>query len=190
MSVMVMYGCGDDTDASIARIFAARGIGIVLTGGGIEPVERLAREVADAGGTVTTARVDPLDAAAVDRHLASVTRSAGRIDVCCSFVTVPPGISSVPVAVPGWSRPAYVPRYFLPARLAANRMITHGAGTILLISDRAGRDGEAVEPAWAVKQALVRNLTEECEPHGVVVADLPAPITPDVVASWWPTFSR
>ncbi|MEU8821842.1 SDR family NAD(P)-dependent oxidoreductase [Actinoplanes sp. NPDC048796] len=190
MSVVVMYGCGDDTDTSIIRTFAARGARVVLTGGDSEAVERLAHEAPAAAGAVTTVQVDPYDAAAVDRHLASVIRSAGQVDVCCSFVAVPTSISSVPVAVPGSVRPTFVPPYFLPARLAANHMIAHGSGAILVVSDRAGHDADAIEPAWVVKQALVRNLAEECEPHNVVVVDLPAPVTADAVTSWWPAFSR
>jgi NAD(P)-dependent dehydrogenase (short-subunit alcohol dehydrogenase family) len=181
-----MYGCGERTDSAIARGFAARGARFVLTGRDTAPVERLAREVTAAGGTATTARIDPRDPAAVDRHLASVLRPAGRVDVCCSFVATPARISSVPVMAPGSSRPTYVPPYLVPARLAANRMIASGFGTILLVSEEVEGDSGAGDPARAIRRALVRDLAAECEPHGVVVADLPAPVTPDAAASWWP----
>jgi 3-oxoacyl-[acyl-carrier protein] reductase len=175
--VVVVYGYRGDMDAPVIRALGAAGAGISLTGRQLEPVDRLARELAAGAGVVTTARVDPYDAAAVEDHLTSVLESAGRIDVCCSFVTVPAEITSVPLAT-GSSRPTYVPAYFLPARLAVTYMIGRGTGTLLLVGDRDGVTGSMFDPAAAVKRALVRDLREEGERHGVDVAELTTPVTP------------
>src|SRR5882757_1176063 len=87
--IAVIYGAGGAIGGAVARAFAREGAKVFLTGRRQAPVEAVAQEINLAGGSAVAAAVDALDEQAVDKHLKSVTESAGRVDISFDAVGIP-----------------------------------------------------------------------------------------------------
>ena len=85
----VIYAAGGAIGGGVARAFAREGARVVLTGRDVAKVDAVAEEIVAAGGVAETARVDALDAQAVDEHLSAVVETAGGLDI--SFNAIGPG---------------------------------------------------------------------------------------------------
>jgi 3-oxoacyl-[acyl-carrier protein] reductase len=73
----VIYGGGGAIGGAVARAFAREGATVHLAGRTLPPLQRVAKQVAAAGGVAETAQVDALDERAVDEHAEAVAASAG-----------------------------------------------------------------------------------------------------------------
>src|SRR5439155_10564959 len=106
-------------------------------------LERVAEEIAAAGGRAEAAEVDALDERAVDAHADAVVAKAGALDV--SFNTIGHGdVHGMPLlAMPyeDFARPitTAVRTLFLTARAAARHMATRRSGVILAITATTAR---------------------------------------------------
>jgi len=149
---------------------------VFLTGGNLGNVEAVAEEIVAAHGKAEAGQVDALDEKAIEHHLSSVTRDAGRIDISFNAITpVPqPGVQGVPIAklpVGSFTAPiaAYTRSHFLTARAAARRMVEKSSGVILMHTPEPARLGAALVggmgPAWAAMEAFNRNLSAEFGAH-------------------------
>jgi NAD(P)-dependent dehydrogenase (short-subunit alcohol dehydrogenase family) len=180
--VAVIYGAGGATGGAVARAFASEGAKVFVTGRLRAPVEAVAKEIVATGGSAEAAEVDALDEQAVDRHLQSVTDTAGRVDISFNAVGIPNGkIVGVPLIdldAEHFSLPitAYTTSYFLTARLAARRMIPNHSGVIMTVTALHSRMGIPLVggygPAQAAKEALTRDLSVELAPQGIRVVGL------------------
>src|SRR5262245_11146271 len=81
----VIYGGGGAIGGAVARVFAREGAKIFLAGRTRAKLDAVARDIAGAGGQVSTALVDVFDQGAVEKHADSV----GRIDIALNAVSVP-----------------------------------------------------------------------------------------------------
>src|SRR5262249_58043422 len=77
----VVYGAGGAIGGAVARAFASEGARVFLAGRGQASLDRVAAEIAKAGGAAETAQVDALDERAVEAHAAGVAAPAGGIDI-------------------------------------------------------------------------------------------------------------
>src|SRR4051812_37082271 len=77
----VIYGAAGAIGSAVSRAFAREGAQLFLAGRTLESVETVANELTKAGAMATPARVDALDRAAVEKHLAEVARVAGGVDI-------------------------------------------------------------------------------------------------------------
>src|SRR5262245_6888900 len=179
--VAVIYGAGGAVGGAVARAFAAEGATLFLAGRRQAPVEAVAKEVVSAGGSAEAAEVDALDERAVDRHLQSVTDTAGRVDVSFNAIGIPNPKSRAPLVeldAEQFALPiATYPRsYFLTSRLAARRMIPNNSGVIMTVTSTPARTGTPFVggggPAMAAVEALTRDLSAELAPHGIRVLGL------------------
>ncbi|HEX6325559.1 MAG TPA: SDR family oxidoreductase [Jiangellaceae bacterium] len=183
--VAVIYGAGGAIGGAVARAFAAEGAILFLTGRHLAPVEAVARDVAAAGA----AAVDALDEQAVDTHLQSVIRKAGRVDISFNAVGISNSeILGVPLADLGvelFNLPilTYAGSYFLTARHAARHMVPNRSGVIMTVTALHSRTGIALVggygPAMAAKEALTRDLSAELAPHGIRVVGLRPQAVPE-----------
>lgn len=82
----IIYGAGGSIGGAVARAFVREGATVHLTGRTMAPIEALAAQLRDSGGTVHTAQVDALDEAQVDAHADEVT-AAGGIDVSLNVIS-------------------------------------------------------------------------------------------------------
>ncbi len=176
--VAVIYGAGGAIGGALARAFAAEGAELFLTGRRLASVEVVANDVASA----EAAQVDALDERAVDKHLQSVIKKAGRANISLNAVGIPNatilGVPLVELDAEQFTAPiaAYTTSYFLTARVAARHMVPNRSGVIMTVTALHSRTGIPLVggygPAMAAKEALTRNLSAELAPDGVRVVGL------------------
>jgi NAD(P)-dependent dehydrogenase (short-subunit alcohol dehydrogenase family) len=82
----VIYGGGGAIGGAIAKAFARDGARVFLAGRTAAKLERVAGEIAAAGGAVEIAQLDVLDERAADAHAAAVAATAGGIDIALNAV--------------------------------------------------------------------------------------------------------
>lgn len=176
--IAVIYGAGGAVGGAVARAFAREGARVFLTGRNRSTVDAVAKEIVALRGNAESAQVDALDEGAVEDHLFSVMKAAGKIDITFNAITaVPqPGVQGVPIEklpVDSFIAPisAYSRSHFLTARAAARRMVEKGSGVILMHTPEPARLGltlvSGMGPAWAAMEALNRSLSAEFGPHGI-----------------------
>jgi NAD(P)-dependent dehydrogenase (short-subunit alcohol dehydrogenase family) len=178
----VIYGAGGAIGGAVARAFAREGARLFLTGRTMKSVERVAAEIADEGGVVTTAQVDALDERAVEEHASLVVEQAGAMDISFNAIGIPQqGVQGIPVvdlSAESFGSPitAYTRAHFLTARAAARRMAEAGSGVILTLTATPARLAApfvgGMAPAWAAVEAFSRTLAGELGPQGVRVVCL------------------
>jgi NAD(P)-dependent dehydrogenase (short-subunit alcohol dehydrogenase family) len=180
--IAVVYGAGGAIGGAVARAFGSEGAKLFLTGRLRAPVEAVAKDVVEAGGSAEAAEVDALDEQAVDGHLRSVIEQADRVDISFNAVGIPDskivGVPLVELDVEQFSLPiaAYATSYFLTARLAARHMVPNGSGVIMTVTAVPSRTGTPLNggygPAQAAKEALTRELSAELATQGIRVVGL------------------
>jgi len=192
----VIYGAGGAVGSAVARAFAQEGAKLFLAGHHLEPVKRVADQIAAEGWFAEAAQVDALDEQAVEKHASAIMKKVGSIDISFNSIGIPqPGIQGIPLAelsVDSFSLPiaTYLRSHFLTARAAVRRMIEKRSGVILMHTPEPARIGApligGMGPAWAALEALSRDLSAEYASHGIRVVCLrstgiPETATIDVV---------
>jgi hypothetical protein len=130
----IIYGAGG-IGGGVARTFAREGARVFLAARSRDKLDRVARDIAAAGGSVEVAVLDALDEQAVDEHARAVAARAGRIDV--SFNLISRGnVQGIPLAemtAADFTRAIVtgITAHFITARAAARHMIKQGSGVIL-----------------------------------------------------------
>ncbi|HEY6637529.1 MAG TPA: SDR family oxidoreductase [Solirubrobacterales bacterium] len=179
----VIYGGGGSIGGACARAFAREGAQVFLCGRTQEKLDSVADEIVSAGGTASTAIVDALDEAAVDRHATEVVREAGSLDVSMNVITHPytHGTPLVELAVEDYMAPIEVAARttFITSKVAGRQMIEQGSGAILFFGgpgDRSGPERDyllgATQAAFDLIESFRRRLSIELGPHGVRVVSL------------------
>src|SRR5260370_41278515 len=79
--VALVFGGGGSIGCAGARQFASEGAHVFLSGRTAQTVERVAKEIADAGGRAQADIVDALNETAVSEYIDSVVAQAGRVDI-------------------------------------------------------------------------------------------------------------
>ncbi|HSJ72996.1 MAG TPA: SDR family oxidoreductase [Miltoncostaeaceae bacterium] len=175
----VVHGGGGTVGGAVAREFARQGASVFLAGRRAGRVGAAAAEIRAMGGVAEAARVDALDASAVEEHMDAVAARAGGIDVCLNAVGIPQrGLQGTPLLELDPERfvspiSACARTHFLTATSAGRRMAAQGSGVILTLTATPARAAAPVVggmgPAWAAVEALTRGLAAELGPHGVRV---------------------
>jgi NADP-dependent 3-hydroxy acid dehydrogenase YdfG len=75
--IALVYGAGGSIGRAVAIAFAREGATVFLAGRALHSLERVAKEIADAGGKSHSAQVDARDEQAVDRYVNAVVEQAG-----------------------------------------------------------------------------------------------------------------
>lgn len=173
----VIYGAAGATGRAVARAFARDGARVFLTGRGLGAVDALAKEISAAGAAAEAAQVDALDEEAVERHLDTVVKQAGTIDISFNAIGIPQqGIQGIPLtelSVESFMLPVttYPRAHFVTARAAARRMTKQRSGVILMHTPEPARVGAplvgGMGPAWAALEGLNRALSAEWAQYGV-----------------------
>lgn len=130
----LIYGGGGAIGGAVARAFAAEGALVHLAGRTESRLEKVARDIQEAGGKATTAVVDALDEEQVDAFVDRVAKK-NRIDI--SFNVISFGDIQQPlmkIDVDDFTRPiALATRtHFLTTRAAATHMIKQRSGVVLM----------------------------------------------------------
>jgi len=192
----VIYGAGGHIGSAVARAFARDGANVFLTGRTLATLEAVAQDISAADGTAEIAQVDALDSQAIEQHLDSIVKKAGRIDISFNATWIRGDLQGTPLLQ--MSREDFtlpiltgVTTHFLTATAAARHMVQQGSGVILTLSSSSaalsGRDRRfhltgGFSTACAAIEAFSRSLAGELGPQGIRVVCL----RPDAIPQTWP----
>lgn len=84
----VIYGAGGSLGGAVAKALADAGANVFLTGRNSSSVQKVADEILKSGGIVEVDVVDALDENAVNKHIESVVKKAGSVDISFNAVGV------------------------------------------------------------------------------------------------------
>ena len=185
--VAVIYGAGGDVGGATARAFAREGARIFLAGRSLASLDRVAGDVAAAGGKAETAPVDALDEAAVNDHAAAIAEKAGRIDISfnCIERNAAQGTPILDMTKTAFVEPieAAARSHFLTGMAAGRLMARQRSGVILAITANVARvpipNTGAFGVVCAMIEAMCRQFAVELGPHGIRVACLRSAGSPD-----------
>lgn len=188
----VIYGGGGSIGGAVARAFARHGARVFLAGRNLEPLERVAGPIRDAGGEAETAQVDALDAEAVDRHTGEVVAAAGSLDISMNVIGHPytHGVPLAEMSAADFMAPVEVAARstFITAGAAARQMIPRRSGVILHFGgpgDRSAPNRDyflgGTQVAFDAIEAIRRQLAVELGPHGIRVVTLSSGGVPDTL---------
>jgi NAD(P)-dependent dehydrogenase (short-subunit alcohol dehydrogenase family) len=191
----IVYGAGGGIGGGVARTFAREGATVFLAGRTRENLDRVANDIADAGGSAEVAVVDALDEQAVDAHARAVAARAGSIDVSFNLITRGDvqGIPLAEMTTADFTRPITtgITTNFITARAAVRHMIEQGSGVVLTLDSGSAHGSPMMGgtgPADAAIDTFVRNLAAEVGPHGIRVlglwtAGIPETLSPEKLAA-------
>lgn len=191
----IIYGAGGAIGGGVAKAFAREGARVFLAGRTRDTLDKVAGEIADAGGRAEVALVDALDEQAVEEHARAVAAQAGSLDVSFNLITRGDvqGIPLAEMTAPDFLRAITtgITTNFLTARAAARHMIRQGSGVILALNSGSAHGSPmmgSTGPADAAIDTFIRNLAAEIGPHGVRVlgiwtAGLPDTMSPEKLAA-------
>src|SRR5438067_640898 len=134
----VIHGGGGAIGGPVARVFAGEGAGVFLAGRGQPALQRVADEIAHAGGTAETALIDALDERGVDEYVAGVAGRAGSIDISFNAISHGDvhGMPLLEMPYEEFERPVSraIRANFLTTRAAARQMAKRQSGVIMGIT--------------------------------------------------------
>ena len=181
----IVHGGSGAVGSAVARAYAREGAEVHLTGRTRATLDEVAHRIRDDGGAAHVAVLDVLDQDAVERHAAAVADESGGIDVCfnATFNDDVQGTPLVEMRADDVMQPVAkaVTSSLTVATAAARLMVERGSGVILVMA--GGREAipnlGGSHVAWAALAGLCRQLAAELGPHGVRVAWLLSPGSPD-----------
>ena len=180
----IVYGAAGAIGSAVARAYAREGAEVHLAGRTEASLTQVAERIRREGGAAHVARVDVLDAAAVQRHADAIAAGRG-IDICFN-ATSNDDVQGTPLAempFTDFMRPVTksVTAHFIVATAVARHMAARGGGVILVMA--GGREAiphlGGSHVAWSALAGLCRQLAAELGPHGIRVAWLLSPGSPD-----------
>src|SRR5438067_831407 len=173
----VIYGGGGAIGGAVARVFAGEGARVFLAGRRQPALQRVADEIAHAGGTAETALIDALDERAVDEYVAGVAGRAGSIDISFNAISHGDvhGMPLLEMPYEEFERPVSraIRANFLTTRAAARQMAKRQSGVIMGITATTARHaipevgGTGV--AFDAIESLFRQWAAELGPLGIRV---------------------
>ena len=167
----LIVGAGSGISGSFARLLAKHGYQIALASRDPAKLARLAAET-----NATTHACDAADVTSVDQLFAKVDRQFSKLDVCLfnASARAPGPITDVDREQARTALLISAYGGFVVAQAAAQRMLPHGAGTILLTGASASVKGYPQSAVFAMGKFALRGLAQsmarELAPKGIHVA--------------------
>ncbi|MEV8542155.1 SDR family oxidoreductase [Streptomyces sp. NPDC051572] len=182
--VALVTGSTGGIGAETARLMAAAGAEVVVSGRNAERGAATVRSITDAGGSARFVAADLTDPAAL-RHLAD---AAGPVDILVNNAAIFPGAPTVdqdPGTLDETLAANVRAPYLLTAALVP-AMIAKGSGSIVNVSTMAARIGLPGLSVYSATKAALESLTRtwaaEFSPAGVRVNTVaPGPTRTDMV---------
>lgn len=183
----IIYGAGGSIGDAVAKALASGGAKLFLTGRNLDSVQRVADEIVASGGFAEAARVDAMDASAINSHIAEVIEKAGTVDISfnCIGLDVVQNLPLVDISVDDFVRPVQIAMHsqFLTATAAGKMMMKQGSGVILSLTATPGGIGypytAGFAPACAAMESFSRNLAAELGVYGVRAVNIRSGGSPD-----------
>lgn len=188
--VAVIYGGGGAIGGAVARELAREGARLFLAGRTRDKLERVARDITDAGGGVEIAVVDAREEAAVTAHADAVAERAGRIDIALNAVGIAhvQGKPFMELSLAEYELPIaqYVRTNFITAQAVARHMVKQRSGVLLMLSTPGSRMSGSGFLGYGVTcgaiETFSRILAGELGPSGIRVVCLRPDAIPDAAA--------
>lgn len=182
--VALITGSTGGIGAETARLMAAAGAEVIVSGRNAERGAATVRSILDAGGTARFVAADLTDPAAL-RHLAE---EAGPVDILVNNAAIFPGAPTVdqdPDTLDQALAANVRAPYLLTAALVP-AMIAKGSGSVVNVSTMAARIGMPGLSVYSATKAALESLTRtwaaEFSPAGVRVNTVaPGPTRTDMV---------
>jgi NAD(P)-dependent dehydrogenase (short-subunit alcohol dehydrogenase family) len=165
--VAVITGAAGGIGAATARIMAERGARLVLADLRLEAAERLARHIAEAGGSALALPLDLASEEAIQNVVLATLRTFGRIDVLHNNAAdLSPEVTLHDRDIEGmdagiWDRVfrVNVRGTMLCCKYALPHMVKQGGGSIINTASNLGLQGNLVQAAYSASKAAVLQLT-------------------------------
>ena len=161
-AVAIITGASRGLGKAVARRFAQEGARLGICGRNAAAVEEVAREIRHAGGTVLALKADVAVDRDVDRLVASVLKSFGRIDVLVNNASLlSPKTPVHQVRIVDWDAVIAVNLRgsFLCLRAVWPHMMAQRQGSIINVSSGAGKRAAPLWGPYAVTKFGVEGLT-------------------------------
>ncbi len=158
--IAVVYGAGGSIGGAVAIAFVREGAKVFLAGRTRPGLERVAKEISEAGGWSHIGEVEAFDDQGIDMDVDTVVKQAGCIDVTFNAIAIDDSIQGTPLielspAAVGQPVMQRVMTNFLTARAAARHMIRKGAGVILMITATPARVAWPLTGSFGIKGAAI-----------------------------------
>lgn len=183
----VIYGAGGSLGDAEARAFAAEGANVFLAGCTMPPLEVVANDSKERGGTAEIAIVDARGEQAVKNHVDAIAKETGSIDISFNAINVEDvqGIPLYEMSVEDFMRPINIGMrsQLITASAAAKHMIQNGSGVILSLTATPSGKAYAMTggfgPLCNCIEAFSRNLAAELGTKGIRVVCMRSAGSPD-----------
>jgi NAD(P)-dependent dehydrogenase (short-subunit alcohol dehydrogenase family) len=170
----IVTGGGRGIGRAISLRLASEGADVLLLGRTLEPMQAVAREISDSGGTAWFLRADVSAAADVDAAVGAALERWGRLDVLVNNAAIDDQAPFLDIEEANWDRVIAVDLkgpFLLTQRVARSMVRTASGGAIVNVAsvDALGYDGPyaSYAAAKAALLALTRLTAVELAPHGV-----------------------
>jgi NAD(P)-dependent dehydrogenase (short-subunit alcohol dehydrogenase family) len=176
----LVTGAGSGIGAATAVLFAREGARVALLGRTGAKLERVATEIADAGGEALVLPADVRDEAAVAAAVARLVAAWGGLDACVTVAGIEPwdsgdqAVDQLDVAVWREVIDINLTGTFLTCKHAVRAMLNSGGGSIVVTGSPTGLYGLALgQHAYSASKAgchgLARVMANEYARRGIRV---------------------
>jgi NAD(P)-dependent dehydrogenase (short-subunit alcohol dehydrogenase family) len=171
----VVVGGAGGLGSAMARGLAEAGAAVAVADVGVDQAQRVADEIAKAGGRALAVAVDVADAASVERMAAQVEDRLGPIEALVNSAGITHRCAAADFPEAEWHRVIAVnlTGVFHACQIVGRRMLARRRGRIVNIASIAGQIGLTGTVAYAASKGgvvmLTRALAVEWAPHNVRV---------------------
>jgi NAD(P)-dependent dehydrogenase (short-subunit alcohol dehydrogenase family) len=176
----VIYGGSGAIGGAVARVFAREGANVFIAGRTKDKLDKVAADIARAGGIVEIAQVDAFEQRAVDKHAEAIAKKAGGIDIVLNAVSVmhDQGTFLQDLSIEEFMRPieGFLKTLFITSKAVIPHMGGKRRGVILTLSTPGSKEAAAGVLGHCVScagvEAFSRVLAAELAPKNVRVVCL------------------
>lgn len=170
--VALITGGGSGIGRATALRFAAEGAAVAVFDRHADAAERVAAEIAGAGGTALAVAGDVTDLAALDAAVAAAIDRLGPVSILVANAAISKGDDPLATDEATWDRTVDIvlKGVFLSAKAVLPGMLEAGRGAIVTISSVNGQTGIGEEPYSAAKAGVInltQNLATRYGPKGI-----------------------
>jgi 3-oxoacyl-[acyl-carrier protein] reductase len=183
----VIYGGGGSLGGAVSKALADAGAKVFLTGRNISSVQKVADEILKSGGIVEVDELDALDENAVNKHIESVVKKAGTVDISFNAIGVDivMNVPLVDISVDDFVSPVTMTLQtrFITAKASAKVMMKQKSGVILTLTATPGGIGYpytgGFAPTCCAVESFSKNLAIELGIYGIRVVNMRSGGSPD-----------